>query len=317
VSENTSQVRGGAEEMPLVSVLTPSFQQAAWLGDNLGSVAAQTYPRIEHVVADGGSTDGSVELLHAEAERRAASSGPALRWSSGPDEGQADAVNRAFAESTGEIIGWINSDDAYVDPRVIADVVAHFRAHPDVDVVYGHCLQVAADGAFIQVLWAPPYDEALLRTVDIISQPGAFIRRRALGEVMLDTSFHFAMDYELWLRLQAAGSGFSRIDRVVGIDRQHASRKSSTILDVLDADLARLSSRYDMRLGPEWERTRTAYYVRGRLAGGLVVPRLRPPYAFSTPEAPAKGLFRRQVATRRRHWPEEYRTFRSTPGEHT
>jgi glycosyltransferase involved in cell wall biosynthesis len=132
---------GVTASRPLVSVLTPSFNQAAWIGDNLASVACQTYPHIEHIVMDGGSTDGTAELL--------AAAGPAVHWRSEPDSGQAHAINKAFSESRGEIIGWINSDDAYVDCRVIEDVVSYFERHPRVDVVYGHAAQVAADGAII------------------------------------------------------------------------------------------------------------------------------------------------------------------------
>jgi len=86
---------------PLVSVLTPSFNQAAWLTDNLGSVAAQTYPAIEHVVMDGGSTDGTLDILKTAGDR--------VLWRSESDRGQADAINKAFAASSGEIIGWITS----------------------------------------------------------------------------------------------------------------------------------------------------------------------------------------------------------------
>jgi len=104
-----------ATGMPLVSVLTPSYQQARWLGENLGSVACQSYPRIEHVVMDGGSSDGSVELL--------ASASPPVTWESEPDRGQSHALNKAYSASSGEIIGWLNSDDAFWDCDVVADVV--------------------------------------------------------------------------------------------------------------------------------------------------------------------------------------------------
>jgi glycosyltransferase involved in cell wall biosynthesis len=122
------------EKLPLVSILTPSFNQAAFLPDNLRSVECQTYARVEHIVIDGSSTDGSVEILQ--------DAGDSVRWRSEPDEGQADAVNKAFRESQGEMIGWLNSDDAYFDCRVIEDAVAYFLSHPDVDAVYGHCLQI-------------------------------------------------------------------------------------------------------------------------------------------------------------------------------
>jgi len=287
------------KQHPLVSILTPSYNQAAWLGDNLRSVACQTYPRIEHIVMDGGSTDGSVEILEA--------AGDAVTWRSEADEGQSQAINKAFTASSGEIIGWINSDDAYFDCRVIEDVVAHFEAHPEVDVVYGHGAQTTAEGALIQILWAPPFSGELLRTTNVISQPATFVRRRVLSEPMLDESFHFTMDYELWLRLEAAGARFARIPRVTAIDRHQADRKSSTILDVHESDRQRLAERYDTRFGPEWERVRMRFYLRQRVAGALLIPRMRPPLAFKHPSDLRRGSLRRQLFTRRSRWPEEYR----------
>lgn len=284
---------------PLVSILTPSYNQAAWLGDNLASVACQTYPHIEHIVADGGSTDGSVELLRG--------AGDSVDWVSEPDGGQADAINKAFARSSGEIIGWINSDDAYFDPRVIADVVACFAGNPEVDVVYGHGAQIAADGTVVQILWAPRFDPELLRTLDFITQPAAFLRRSALTEPLLDETLHFAMDYELWLRLEAAGRRFLRIDRVTGVDRLQPQRKSSTITDVHEANLALLAERYDVHLPPERQRERTAFYLRQRLAGARLIPSVPRDLAFSAPTRPTQGLWRRQLLSRRSAWPEEYR----------
>jgi glycosyltransferase involved in cell wall biosynthesis len=284
---------------PLVSILTPSFNQAAWLSDNLRSVACQTYPRVEHIVMDGGSTDDTIEMLTA--------SGGSVIWRSEPDRGQANAVNKAFALSRGDIIGWINSDDAYFDCRVIEDVVACFSAHPEADVVFGHCLQTTADGAFIQMLWAPRYDAGLMKVVDPLMQPSTFIRRRALGETMLDESFDFAMDYELWLRLEEQSCRFLRMGRVAAIDRHHGERKSRTIKDVNESDLQRLALRYSLRLSPEAEAERSRFYVSQRLRGALLIPSLRGGFAFTVPAHPKRGLLRRQIWSRRSSWPEEYR----------
>jgi glycosyltransferase involved in cell wall biosynthesis len=293
----TTHVAG--EEGPLVSILTPSFNQAEWLSDNLRSVACQTYGAIEHVVMDGGSTDGSVGILEA--------AGETVRWRSESDKGQADAINKAFRESRGEIIGWINSDDAYFDCGVVEAVVAFFAEHPEVDVVYGHGVQTTQDGAIIQVFRASAPDATLLRTVDTITQPTAFIRRRVLADPMLDDSYHFAMDYELWLRLESSGSRFARIDRFIAIDRQQAARKSSTIKDVLAADLQRLAATYATRFGPEWDSVRSRYYVTQRIVGALLIPRIKGPLAFSHPHELTRGLLRRQLLTRKSHWPAEYR----------
>jgi len=282
-----------------VSVLTPSYNQAAWLPGNLRSVACQTYPHVEHIVADGGSTDGTVDLLTA--------AGDTVTWTSGPDGGQAAAINTAFSAATGDIIGWINSDDAYLDCDVIGRVVAFFEAHPDVDVAYGHGLQTTEDGSAIQVLWAPPFDADLLRTVDFITQPAAFIRRSAIDGPMLDESFHFAMDYSLWLRLLTAGHRFARIDSVLAVDRHQPNRKSSTITDIHAANLERLGQTYDLRLSAEFDGVRSSFYVRQRVFGARLIPTLRPPFAFSTPPGWKRGLWSRQLFTRRSRWPQEYR----------
>jgi len=288
-----------SDRQPLVSILTPSFNQAEWLPDNLNSVACQTYPHIEHVVADGGSADGSVELLQARYD--------SVLWCSEPDAGQADAINKAFARSSGEIIGWINSDDAYYDCRVVEDVVAHFQANPSLDVLYGHGVQTTQDGGIIQVLWAPPFDAELLRTLNFITQPATFFRREALGGTLLDDTFHFTMDYELWLRL-AASRTFGRIDRITAIDRHQLARKSATMLDVHQQNLGRLAETYPMRLGPEHEHQRSAFYTRQRIMGALLIPRIHPEqFAFSAPAHPKRGLWRRQVASRKSRWPAEYR----------
>jgi len=284
---------------PLVSILTPSFNQGEWLQDNVHSVACQTYPAIEHVVMDGGSSDSSVEIL--------SSAGGAVRWRSEPDRGQAHAINKAFAESRGEIIGWLNSDDAYFDCAVVEDVVAFFNSHPGIDVVYGHCLQVTAEGAAIQVLWAPRFDRERMLAVNLQMQPSTFIRRSALQEPMLDESFHFAMDYELWLRLAAEGREFARINRIVSIDRHQPARKSSTIKDVNAADLLRLQSTYGLHLSAEWEHVRTRFYVTQRIMGATLIPRIRGPLAFSAPRTMKSGLWRRQLATRKSRWPAEFR----------
>ena len=286
------------QNLPVVSILTPSFNQAAFLPDNLRSVACQTYPHVEHIVMDGGSTDGSVDIL-----RKA---GDSIRWRSEPDSGQADAVNKAFRESRGEIIGWLNSDDAYFDCRVIEDVAAYFQAHPDADVVYGHCLQVTGEGMAIQVLWAPRFDRELQKAVNLHMQPSTFVRRRALSDPLLDTSFHFAMDYELWLRLAAQGRRFERIARILSIDRQQPERKSATIKDVNFTDLERLRPMYELHPGPEFDRQRSMFYVMQRLMGAPLIPAIRAENLAFTPSLDLKrGLWRRQVGSRRSRWPEE------------
>jgi glycosyltransferase involved in cell wall biosynthesis len=287
-----------ASPMPLVSVLTPSLNQARWLADNLRSVSCQTYPNIEHIVMDGGSTDGSVDILRA--------AGETVTWRSEPDAGQADAVNKAFRESRGEIIGWINSDDAYFDCTVVADVVAYFAAHPDIDVVFGHAAQIAEDGTIIWMIWVPPFFRPLLRIVNFIGQPVAFIRRSVLSEPMLDDSYDFAMDYELWLRLDAGDRVFHRIRRIIAADRHQPARKGVTMQDVLRSDLDRLAVTHG-RGYPRGKRLLSwGYYAWRRAMGTFLIPRVPRELAFTTVRTSRARLFARQAIEWWKHWPYDY-----------
>jgi glycosyltransferase involved in cell wall biosynthesis len=228
--------RGSLATRPLVAVLTPSYDQGRWLADNLRSVAAQSYPSIEHVVMDGGSTDGSLEAL--------ASASPAVVWESGPDKGQSDAINKAFSRSTGEIIGWLNSDDAYFSRDVVEEAVRVFEDHPDVGVVYGHAALVNADGMLLHVIWTPSFARTLLRAYNLICQPTVFIRRSVIARpYLVDPEFDYCMDWELWLHL-AERTRFHRLDRIVAIDRHHLQRKSLTRLDLAAHDQILIEQRY-------------------------------------------------------------------------
>lgn len=281
-----------------MSILTPSYNQAAFLPATLRSVACQTYPNIEHIVMDGASTDGSIEVLEA--------AGDSIAWRSEPDRGQSHAINKAFSASSGEIIGWINSDDAYFDCRVIADVVAEFVAHPEVDVVYGHLAQIAEDGTIIWLNWVPRFSLRLLRIVNFIGQPVAFIRRRALDDPMLNESFHFTMDYELWLRLAEKGCRFHRIGRITAVDRHQSERKGVVIADVLRSDLKRLESE-DKRAYPRGKRVLSwGFYAWRRAAGALLIPRIPPQLAFTDVRTSKWALLRRQLFSWNKRWPDDY-----------
>ena len=221
---------------PIVSVLTPSYGQARWLPDNLRSVARQSYPAIEHVVMDGGSTDGSVPIL--------AAASPGIIWESAPDLGQSDAINKAFARSNGQIIGWLNSDDAYFSSDVVAQAVTVFENHPDVGVVYGHGALVNAEGLILHVLWTPASAPTLLRAYNLICQPTVFVRRSVIGRPdLVDPAFDYSMDRELLLYL-VGRTRFFRLNRIVAIDRHHSQRKSYTRPDLAAHDQDLIAHRY-------------------------------------------------------------------------
>lgn len=209
-------------DAPLVSILTPSFNQAPWLMDNLRSVDAQTYKSIEHIVMDGGSLDGSVDVLKA--------AGPRVKWRSEPDGGQSDALLKALSLSRGEIIGWVNSDDGFADTRAVERAVDVFMREPTVDVVYGDVLEVTTGNLVIGVSSALAITP-LVRFLRInpVRQPGAFIRRRAIGGRFVDPDLHYVMDHEFFLRLLDRGAVFRRLPIPVAINRRTPGRKTMSV----------------------------------------------------------------------------------------
>jgi glycosyltransferase involved in cell wall biosynthesis len=249
---------------------------------------------VEHIVIDGGSTDGSQDVLR--------SLGRSAIWTSNTDRGQSDALNRAFAASHGDIIGWLNSDDAYFGPTVVASVVELFVRRPDVDVIYGHAALVNAEGLLLQLVWAPPFSRRLLRFQTVIVQPAAFIRRSALKGRFIDESYDYSMDLELWLRLSSTCK-FARLPMILAIDRHHPGRKGETMRSVARVEGARLRKDYGLVSGPRglvgklWRvgiRVWGLSLIRGARQG---------PFAFSAVTDGALKLVARQVAVPRRRMP--------------
>ena len=183
---------------PLVSILTPSLNQARFLAGCIGSVANQTHRPIEHVICDGASTDGTLDRLRDAPDH--------VRWWSEPDTGQAHAVNKALERSRGSIVGWLNSDDAYADRRAVGWAVDAFERRPEIDVVFGHALLVNEDNVVLQLFWTPPVAEPLLRLAHYVYQPTVFFRREVLRSqpFFLREDLEFVFDRELLLRLSRA-----------------------------------------------------------------------------------------------------------------
>ena len=178
-----------------VSIITPSFNQARYLEATIQSVLSQDHPRIEYIVADGGSTDGSLDIIKKYSNRLA-------WWVSEKDRGQTDAINKGFARATGDILAWINSDDTYEAGAVTA-ALDYLQAHPEVGMVYADCNYINEEGRVIGKFPAAQTDLPRLRTGYVhIPQQTMFFRAdlwKRLGP--LDPSFYFAMDYDLWTRI--------------------------------------------------------------------------------------------------------------------
>ena len=181
-------------DLPLISIITPSYNQAAFLEQTLRSVLEQDYPNIEYLVVDGGSTDGSVEIIKKYADRLA-------WWVSEKDHGQGEAINKGFARATGKYIAWVNSDDFY-QPGAIRSAVSELEAHPELGMVFGDVQVVAADGTILNELHYGNWGLDELMTFHIIGQPAVFMRRSVLEKAgYLNTSYHFMLDHQLWLRM--------------------------------------------------------------------------------------------------------------------
>ena len=190
--------------LPLVSIITPSFNQAPYLEATIRSVLEQDYPHIEYIVMDGGSTDGSVDIIKKYAVE---SNGSNYRhrinsWVSEPDKGQTDAINKGFARAKGDILAWINSDDTY-HPKAVGEAVKFLIENPAVAMVYADCDFIDEQGRVIGTFASAQTDYQKLRHGYVhIPQQTMFFRANYWKELgPLDPSFYFAMDYDLWVRI--------------------------------------------------------------------------------------------------------------------
>lgn len=181
----------------LVSIVTPSFNQARFLEATIQSVLQQDYPRIEYFVIDGGSSDGSRAIIERYADRLAG-------WVSEPDRGQTDAINKGFARAKGEVLAWLNSDDT-LQPGAVREAVEYLQSHPETGTVYGDTNFIDEHGNVIGRFPARQTDYRRLRRGYVhIPQQASFFRAELWRQVgPLDPSFYFAMDYDLWVRLAA------------------------------------------------------------------------------------------------------------------
>jgi len=215
---------------PLVSIVTPTLNQAHFLEPTLRSVRAQTYPAIEHIVVDGGSTDGTLDILRREAERGS------IRFMSEPDGGMYEAVNKGLALATGEILAYLNSDDAYL-PWAVEAVVDRFAARPDADLVYGDGVKVEAETGIQRLRLFPPFDLVSLANHESLMQPAVFWRRRLYERIgSFDAGLRFVADLDYWLRAAAADARIVHLDEVIAVERIHAARLSSAQRDTMAAE---------------------------------------------------------------------------------
>ena len=224
----------------MLSVLTPSFQYGRFLGDAVASVLEQTGVELEHIVQDGGSTDGSLELLRTA---------PSLvRWVSEPDGGQSDALNRALARARGDWVAWLNADEFYL-PGGLARLLEAAKA-TGADVVYGDCVFVDEHGRVLRLLPQHPFSGRILKQFGpFIASCATIFRREVLGEAPWDPAVERIMDWDLYLRLAAAGARFRWVPYPVGAFRVHASRITARPAEEFQESYRRVFNRWGLRPG--------------------------------------------------------------------
>ncbi len=227
------------ETYPSISIVTPTLNQGTFIHRTIKSILDQDYPYLEYQIIDGGSKDGTLEILQQI-------DNPSISWVSEKDEGQANAINRGFKNSTGEIMCYLNSDDMLL-PGSLHYVASFFLNNPEIDIIYGHRIVIDENDFEIGRWVMPKHNHMVLNWADYIPQETLFWRRGIWEKAggFIDEDFKFAIDWELLLRFRDAGARFKRVPRFLGTFRIHPLQKTSKELEKLgETEMCRIRKKY-------------------------------------------------------------------------
>jgi GT2 family glycosyltransferase len=254
---------------PSFAIVTPSYNHAPFIRATIDSVLAQGYPRLRYLVMDGGSSDGTPAILSGH--------GGKFDWLSEADDGQAHAINKGFARVSGEIMGWLNSDDLLL-PGTLAYVARYFMKYPEVDLVYGHRVFINSAGRETGRCVLPSHDQDALAYFDYVPQETLFWRHRVWTTVgPLDSSLQCTMDWDFVLRSAAAGFTFRRLPRFLGCFRVHPEQKTSGLSTRGKAEANQLRCRHFKRPVSTAEVSRGSRSYRFRQLACQLAYRMRLP----------------------------------------
>jgi glycosyltransferase involved in cell wall biosynthesis len=270
------------EALPVISVVTPSLNQGPYIEQNIKSVLNQDYPNFEHIIIDGGSTDGTIDILKKYDH---------LIWVSERDKGQTEAINKGFKSASGEIIGWLNSDD-YYEPGAFLTIVGELNKAAGRYVVVGDCKVVNRKGKKIGYCKAKlthpnnfiKYWERNYR----IPQPAVFFYKEILNKIgYLDENLHYVMDYDYWLRISKHYQ-FNYIKNPIAVMRVHDRAKSSLSYEVFEREWFRILRKY-------WRESLSIDYLKYLLRAQNFRSNLMRVYAYSRMEELPLKEFRKRI----------------------
>ncbi len=239
---------------PTISIVTPSYNQAEYIGRTVRSVLLQRYPNLEYVLMDGASTDGTQDVLSEYRDRFA-------HYESKPDGGQSDAVKRGFEHTSGEIMAWLNSDDVLA-PGALDFVADYFAKHPGVDAIYSNRVIIDADDRVIGHWVLGEHSDWLMSHWDLIPQETCFWRRSLYEKAgPVDDSYRFALDYDLFSRFMEHGR-MERVDRFLGAFRMHDESKTIVQLETVGMqEIVRVHRARELKFG-RWARVRGPVFTK-------------------------------------------------------